>query len=258
MGNDSFNTEADKRYKSIGNLLITVTIISFVCLLFAFIMGFDWVTEQVNVAAFVSEIALQSVFLAIFLIILAAFILGTPKYLFLSVSNEKVKLNLYLYFYYFGTFIQTLSYFIIGLPIAALLIEKTFFTESDIFVILMTSLCAFLIIDTLFINATGWIERNFDKIVHKFIKSEGNILEDPEEGLNNTYKLEKVYSIIATITTILVIGDAASAVAYPLEITKETNRLQAYLDSTSYIYMMIFVSTTLVYLKQLVKEGIKK
>lgn len=237
----------------IGKILITIFFICFVLITIAFIMGYDWVKKQEEIVTYLSQITLQSIILAIVLYFMAAVILGSPKYVLFS----KINLFQFLVLYYFGTFIQTLAYFILGLPIAAFVIEKTPLKESDIFVILMTTLCTILVVD-IYYKFYNKIEILFDKLVQKLQKGELSRLQEPEQELNKIYDLEKVYSIIATITTILVIGDAAASIAFPLEVPNGSNRLQAYLDSTSYIYMMTFVSTTLVYLKELVKGGIKR
>lgn len=259
MEDSIFNTKADKRFKITGWILIMLVLISFILIIIAFIKGADWVTKQAQIATFLSEIAFQSLSLSIFLYIIATFILGSPKYIFYSVSkNTKFKIFIFSCLYYFGTFIQTLAYFIIGLPVAFLLIEKTPLTDSDIFLVLMTNLCIVLILDTIFFKLSYRFEKLFDKTVQKLKRGEESKLIEPEQELNKIYDLEKMYAIIATITTILVIGDAAGSIAFPLEVPKESNRLQAYLDSSSYIYMMLFVSTTLVYLKELVKGGIRR
>ncbi|WP_156028938.1 hypothetical protein [Sporosarcina sp. D27] len=214
--------------------------------------------KQEEIVTDLSEITLVSIPSACVLYIIAALFLGSPKYVFFSsIKFNKLNFILFLCLYYLGAFVQTLAYFIIGLPTTALIIEKTLLSESDIFVIMMITLCIILVIDIHY-KFYSKLENFFDRSVQKLQKGELSKLQEPEQELNKIYDLEKLYAIIATITTILVIGDAAASIAFPLEVPKGSNRFQAYLDSTSYIYMMIFVSTTLVYLKELIKGGIKR
>lgn len=256
MRENKYNTKADKLYRKIAYLLITIMLACFVLIIVAFIKGYNWVMNQEKIIISLGEIFLESSLIAFILYLMSVLVLGSPKYVFFSfINNNYIKLIIYLPWYYVGIFLQSLAYFILGLPVAFIIIQLSWLSESNLFVILMFTLCIFSYLDTKF-KLPHQFEKMFDKVVKKIQKEQFRHLPEPEEELNKIYNLERLYAIVATITTILVIGDAAASIAFPLKSDGENN-YQAYLDSSSYIFMMIFVSATLVYLKELFKVGIK-
>ncbi|MGB2871923.1 hypothetical protein, partial [Psychrobacillus psychrotolerans] len=126
MGENIYNTKADKRYRNLGIILTLIMLCCFVLIIIAFIMGYEWVKSQKDIVTSFSQLGLNSIIISLVLYSCAIIFLGSPKYTFFPMINSiKIKLLGFLFMYYFGVFLQTLAYFIFGLPIAFLLIETT-------------------------------------------------------------------------------------------------------------------------------------
>lgn len=251
MKNSLEVTIRDKILTHICCFVVGMMISSMLAISLAIIMGYGWVEYQKRLTIYFGGLALDSVVLGIIFYGFVLFCYLTLHICF-NQSNFKLMSTLvgYLILNYFIVLCQTLSYFILSLPMAYIIMEWTSMNLRIIFVLMLLFVCVFSFIDMMFI-----------KIPVRFIKLCGRLFKklnynmDPERELNKEFNLEKIYSIGTVITTILVIGDAAGLAAFPLQ---GKNILNAYLESYSVALMMLFVSATLVYFKELVRGGVRK
>lgn len=76
--------------------------------------------------------------------------------------------------------------------------------------------------------------------------------------LRSIFDIEKVYAFVAAVTAILILGDATGALLEPLKGNNAAERWETYKDSPSFQLLLIFVSSSIVYIQEMLRKGIRK
>ncbi|MFG3435097.1 hypothetical protein [Lysinibacillus fusiformis] len=79
-----------------------------------------------------------------------------------------------------------------------------------------------------------------------------------EKLLRRIFDIEKVYAFVAAVTTILILGDATGALLEPLMGVNAAERWETYKDSLSFQLLLIFVSSSIVYIQEMLRKGIRR
>ncbi|WP_413362257.1 hypothetical protein [Lysinibacillus sp. 3P01SB] len=244
----------DKTMKKIAFFSITFNFFVLIIATGCLILGPQKLNSIEEVLSSLKNFYIENIVMGTFLYLIAWFFLLTPKIFLLTEGyNKNIKMIFYISMNLFGTILQVFPYFLFSLIILSVYYANKPIQDSTFFFNVVFILTVLAILDLVIVKASEKLDKFFCYLIKIVgIKINYEVLKEKEKELRGFYNCEKWFSIIATITTILVIADAAGLAAFPLQPKEGETYFNAYLESDSYIYMLVFVGATLAYLKELI------
>lgn len=251
----------DRIMKKVALCLMLINCLVLIGTIIFFVMGSEKRTTLLNYFEVMSNIYIYAFIVSGIYYMVARSILINVQFAVYK-YKDKYSINRKFFSYtigiFFSTIIQSLAYFILAVIPVFIIIsgfdldERYMFTLTVSFIILIT------IIDLTWFKFSQLLDKPFVYVLSKFNKIEFDEVLKEEKNIRKIYNFEKFFGIIATVTTVLVIGDAAGLVAFPLEKKSDESYLDAYLESKHYVFMALFVGSTVSFLKEQIIGGIKK
>lgn len=240
----------------------------------AIIIAFIWPELVIAVFGYIIGIIKESEYIFIIIALIIPIYLGAlffvlSKIIALNASgNSRIGLLLFITFTIGKSFLLTIAAFFTAVVFIVFCMEATFVEANLMFILviitIIVALIAFLFEKTL----TFFVSRKIAK------DAKGSVLlgelfngMEYEKELRKDFSIEKVFSIFAVITTILILGDAASLVVNPIQPDncKEIPEGQqcrdiweVYLDSLSFKLLIPFIAFNIAYIFEMLNEGISK
>lgn len=256
-----------------NRLSAILTIITIVLYLFT-IIAFIWYDNVYILLNIINELlSIYSEKIAVVVITVTSYFLAYycefVKIVSLNASRFTMK-KLGVFFTILFTFLKYLS-LTVGSSLLSLLILEVWKKNNGVnskvifFGVLLTllfALVAFVIEGIFSRKLVKKIENDFSN-GRKWVTGIYNGLKHLEE-IRDEYNIEKVFSIFAVIATILILGDTAGLVAYPLSpvIDENTGEVikslqEVYLESINFVLLLPFIAFNISYLFEMLKKGIK-
>lgn len=238
-----------KKLNGLHWILLLFFILFHVGIAFAFIFN----TQLLEIYAEIKRDVHVFLFLIVVFISLyiASQLLVIGKLIFLDMLKEYNKLCLVLYLFY--TYGKTIFITIITMLITFVLIKDVDSTYPLLLLLVATVLSLLVF----------FIEKDIkNKIYKKVSKKEQTLLAPFANGwkkegeLKEIYNFERILGIIAAITTILILGDAIGALIEPLNGNNPEERWESYMNSKSFQFLLIFVSSNILFILEMINKGI--